>query len=53
MCKHVGADARIVNLSIAVGEWQTSGSGYFALTARDYGTIYTEGWVNLRAMWMC
>jgi hypothetical protein len=52
MYKHVGANARIVNLSIAAGEWPTSGSGCFALAAIDYGTIYTGGWVSLRAMWM-
>jgi molybdenum-dependent DNA-binding transcriptional regulator ModE len=53
MYKHVGADASIVNLSIAAGEWPISGSGYFALAARDYGTIYTGAWVSLRAMLMC
>jgi len=52
MCKHVGVDARIVNLTIVAGEWPTSGSGYFALAARDYGIIYTRGWVSLRATWM-
>jgi len=52
MCKHVGADARIVNLSIAAGECPTSGNSYFALAARDYGTVCTEAWVIFRAMWM-